>query len=111
MKTPEQLHAHQASLSPLRSYFIVWERPHGSYTWTQLGDMFTERDKANEFAKLRVDHKERPICDCVVSESKIARMPEPKGSEPVALLAELASGMEGRVKTVAEESSLTTATS
>jgi len=88
MKTPEQLNAHQASLSPLRSYFIVWERPHGSYTWTQLGDMFTERDKANEFAKLRVDHKERPICDCVVSESKMARMPAPEGSEPVALLDE-----------------------
>ena len=49
---------------------------------------FTERDKANEFAKNRVDHKERPICDCVVSESKMARMPEPEGSEPVALLAE-----------------------
>jgi hypothetical protein len=86
MKTEEQIHAHQASLPPLRSYFVVWERPHGSYTWTQLGDMFTERDKANEFAKNRVDHKERPICDCVVSESKMARMPEPKGSEPVALL-------------------------
>jgi len=50
--------------------------------------MFTERDKANEFAKLRVDHKERPICDCVVSESKMARMPAPEGSEPVALLDE-----------------------
>ena len=50
--------------------------------------MFTERDKANEFAKQRVDDKERPICDCVVSESKMARMPEPNGSEPVALLAE-----------------------
>jgi len=87
MKTPEQLHAHQASLPPLRSYFIVWERPHGSYTWTQLGDMFTERDKANEFAKLRVDHKERPICDCVVSECNLQRMPTPEGSEPVALLA------------------------
>ena len=87
MKTPEQLHAHQSQLPPLRSYFIVWERPHGSYTWTQLGGMFAERDKANEFAKNRVDHKERPICDCVVSESKLARMPEPDGSEPVALLA------------------------
>ena len=87
MKTPEQLYAHQASLPSLRSYFIVWERPHGSYTWTQLGDMFTERDKANEFAKNRVDHKERPICDCVVSESKMARMPAPEGSEPVAVLA------------------------
>jgi hypothetical protein len=88
MKTPEQLHAHQASLPPLRSYFIVWERPHGSYTWTQLGGMFTERDAANKFARLRVDHKERPICDCVVSECKLARMPTPKGtSEPVAVLA------------------------
>ena len=86
MKTLEQIHAHQASLPPLRSYFIVWERLHGSYTWTQLGDMFTERDKANEFAKNRVDHKERPICDCVVSESKLARMQAAEDSEPVALL-------------------------
>ena len=85
-RTPEQLHAHQASLPPLRSYFVVWERPHGSYTWTQLGGMFTERDAANEFAKLRVDHKERRICDCVVSECKLARMPSPEGSEPVAVL-------------------------
>jgi hypothetical protein len=87
MKTPEQLHAHQASLPPLRSYFIVYERPHGSYTWTQIGDMFTERFDANEFARNRVDHKERPICDCVVSECNMQRMPTPEGSEPVALLA------------------------
>jgi len=87
MKTPEQLHAHQASLPPLRSYFIVWERPHGSYTWTQIGDMFTERFDANEFARNRVDHKERPICDCVVSECNLQRMPTPEGSVPVALLA------------------------
>ena len=92
MKTPEQIHAHQASLPPLRSYFIVWERPHGSYTWTQLGDMFTERDKANDFAKNRVDHNERPICDCVVSESKMARMPAPEGSQPVAVLATFQEG-------------------
>ena len=87
MKTPEQLHAYQSTLPPLRSYFVVWERPHGSYTWTQLGDMFTERDAANEFAKLRVDNKERPICDCVVSECKLARMPTPEGCEPCAALA------------------------
>jgi hypothetical protein len=49
--------------------------------------MFTERDKANEFAKERVDHKERPVCDCVVSESRMNRMPAPEGSEPVAVLA------------------------
>jgi hypothetical protein len=87
MKTPEQLHAHQASLPPLRSYFIVWERPHGSYTWTQLGDMFTDRFDANEFARNRVDNKERPICDCVVSECNMQRMPTPEGSVPVTLLA------------------------
>jgi len=87
MKTPEQLHAYQSTLPPLRSYFVVWERPHGSYTWTQLGGMFTERDAANEFAKLRVDHKERPICDCVVTEAQLQRMPTPEGSEPCASLA------------------------
>lgn len=86
MKTSEQLHAHQSTLPPLRSYFIVWERPHGSYTWTQLGGMFTEAKAANEFARLRVDHKERAICDCVVSETKLARMPHAEGSEPVAVL-------------------------
>ena len=87
MSKGQQLHAYQSTLPPLRSYFVVWERPHGSYTWTQLGGMFTERDAANEFAKLRVDHKERPICDCVVTEAQLQRMPTPEGSEPCASLA------------------------
>ena len=82
-----ELHASQSKLPPLRSYYIVWERPHGSYTWTQLGGMFTEVEAANEFARLRVDHKERPVCDCVVMEAQLMRMPNPVGSEPVAVLA------------------------
>jgi hypothetical protein len=87
MKTPEQLHAHQASLPPLRSYFLVWERPHGSYTWTIVGPvLYDNRNAANNNAQSRVDDKHLPICDCVVSEFKLARMPTPEGCEPCAAL-------------------------
>lgn len=86
MKTPEELHAHQSKMPALRSYFVVWERPHGSYTWTLLVSRSWERAEAEDAAQARVDDKTRPICDCIVTEAQLPRMPSPIGSEPLAVL-------------------------
>ena len=86
MKTETELYAEQSKLPAQRSYFTVWMRPHGSYIWTTIAAQPMPRDTAHDIAKARVDDKTLPICDCVVQEIKLPRMPHPKGVEPVALL-------------------------
>jgi len=87
MKTPEQLHAEQSALPPMRTYYVINERPKGSYIWTQLYKT-ESAEAANEIARKRVDDKTRPPCDCIVTHFSVPRMPHPDTEAPYAALAD-----------------------
>jgi len=49
MKTHAELLAYQATLSPTREYYIIMERPCGSFTWT-ISKLATDEKVANQQA-------------------------------------------------------------
>jgi hypothetical protein len=49
MRTHAELLAYQATLDPLRDYFLIMERPVGSFTWT-FAKMDCDEKSANQKA-------------------------------------------------------------
>jgi hypothetical protein len=88
-KTPEQLHAEQSALPPMRTYYVVMERPKGSYIWTEYFKS-ESADAANHAAKLRVTADPEVVrpTDCIVIHYSVPRMPHPETEPPYAVLAD-----------------------
>ena len=74
MKTHAELLTYQATLSPERNYYLVMERPPGSFTWT-FAKLATDEQGANQSA---IDIAlERKTCTRIIR-GVLPRMPDDK---------------------------------
>lgn len=72
MKTHAELLSYQATLPPAREYFIIMERPLGSFTWT-IARLATDEKSANQYA---IDIAiERITCTRIIR-GELPRMPD-----------------------------------
>ena len=70
----------------MRTYYVVMERPKGSYIWTEYFQS-ESLDAANHMAKMRIEKSMKPT-DCIVHSYSVPRMPHPETEPPYAVLAD-----------------------
>ena len=71
MKSYAELLEYQATLSPTREYFLIMERPAGSFTWT-FAKMVCDEKTANQTA---IDIAMTGTCTRIVR-GELPRMPD-----------------------------------